>query len=335
MRFFWRLGLKIILCAIFLMGILWSCLSLDTAMPTDQISAKEFISLSLHDFCDQIDVSDLGVKKDGLARLFTEILKDDPYLFFVNTGMGYQATADGKILTLYPTYNMTRSEYADARKFCEREISHALTFVEGVKEERDIAMYLHDYLCFNFRYDESLKSDSMYSFLSQGQGTCQGYTYTYMAMLRAAGVECTFAASDSMVHIWNLVKIDGEWYHVDVTWDDYPEIFASCEYESFLKSDNAIKKLSYKDWYSSGDIACTSEKYDMADFVSPFSEFLGTGDVSCDGTLDVLDLVLCELKREDLPTNTCFFMVAADIDGDCSVTDADKALIRQRILIDK
>lgn len=335
MRFFLRLSAKIMLCAAFLFSILFNFLSLDVAEPMDLIDVREYISLSLYDFCGQIDVSDFDIKKDGLVRLITETLKSDPYLFFVNTGIGYQATADGKILTLYPTYNMTRNEYSDARKFCEREISRALTFVEDVKDERDIAMYLHDYLCFNFRYDESLKSDSMYSFLSQGQGTCQGYTYTYMAMLRAAGLECTFVASDSMAHIWNLVKIGGEWYHVDVTWDDYPEIFASCKYDSFLKSDKAIGKTAHRDWYSRGDIACTSEEYDTASFSSPLSQFLGTGDVSCDGTLDVLDLVLCELRREDLPTNICFLSVAADIDGDCLVTDADTALIRQRILIDK
>ena len=34
------------------------------------------------------------------------------------------------------------------------------------------------------------------------------------------GVDTSFAISTSMDHMWNVVKIDGNWYHVDTTWDD-------------------------------------------------------------------------------------------------------------------
>ena len=84
-----------------------------------------------------------------------------------------------------------------------------------------------------------------------------------------------------MAHIWNLVKIDGEWYHVDVTWDDYPEIFSSLEYESFLKSDKGIKVTAHIGWYSPQDILCESEIYDGACFDSALLKFSGTGDVNC------------------------------------------------------
>lgn len=332
MRFFLRLSARVMLCAVFLICVLFSCLSLDATEPWEKADAREYISQSLYSFCEKIDVRDFDIRKDNLVRFFTEVIKNDSYLFFVHTGIGYSAAPDGKILTLYPEYTMTRDEYSEAREFCEKRISQALAFTDGVENERDIAIYLHDYICFNFRYDESLKSDNMYSFLSEGQGTCQGYTYTYMAMLRAAGLECTFAASDSMAHIWNLVKLDGEWYHADVTWDDYPDVFAFCKYDSFLKSDSAIKRTAHRDWYGREGIACTSEKYDNESFVSPFSEFIGTGDVSCDGATDVLDILLCELGIENLPKNVRFLGVAADIDGDGIITDADLTLIRKKIL---
>lgn len=332
MRFFFRCALKIMLCVVFLALLLFNCLSLCTYDESDTKGAREYIIASLYERREQIDIEQFHIQKSQLLPLFTEILKDDPYLFFVGTSLGYNATTDGIILSLYPNYTMSFDEYTEAKEFCERHISGALNLIEGLESEADIALYIHDYLCLNFSYDESLSFDNMYLFLKEGQGTCQGYTYTYMAILRAAGLECTFAASDSMAHIWNLVKVDGEWYHVDVTWDDYPEIFASCERNSFLKSDVTIKQTAHIDWYCPNDVVCVSETYCDVDFGFPLSNYLGTGDINCDGMLDVLDLVLCELGKKDIPANTCFLNISADLDGDCSRTDTDRALMRKRIL---
>ena len=55
--------------------------------------------------------------------------------------------------------------------------------------------------------------------------------------------------SDPLNHAWNLVKINGDWYHVDVTWDD--PVGASKGYvshENFLRNDSEFKKLGYTSW---------------------------------------------------------------------------------------
>ena len=332
MRFFYRCALRIMLCAVFLTVLLFNCLSLCTYAESDTEGAREYIISSLYERSEEIDIEQFNIQKSELLPLFTEILKDDPYLFFVGASLGYKATIDGRILSLYPNYTMTSDEYVEAREFCERQIFGALALTEGLESEADIALYLHDYICLNFSYDESLTFDNMYSFLKEGRGTCQGYTYAYMAILRAAGIECTFAASDSMAHIWNLVKIDSEWYHVDVTWDDYPEVFASCEYDSFLKSDITIKNTAHIDWYSPNNILCVSEKYSDTTFDFPLLKFHGTGDVNCDGSLDVLDLVLCKLDKNKMPINTTFLNISADVDGDYALTDTDFALIKHKLL---
>ena len=324
--------IRMFICLCFLLGVCFSFTSLVADGRENIAGAREYIIFALYERRETIEIERFNIKQSHLLPLFTEIIKDDPYLFFVGTSAGYVSAMDGKIISLYPNYTMSAEEYEVARCFCERQISSVLTLISELKSEVEIAQYIHDWLCLNFSYDESLLCDNMYLFLKEGEGTCQGYTYTYMAMLRAAGVECTFAASDSMSHIWNLVKIDGEWYHVDVTWDDYPEAFASLEYDSFLESDESIRETAHSDWYSPNDILCVSEIYSVVSFNSPLLEFAGTGDVNCDGSVDVLDLVLCELGREEAPTNTCFLSVAADIDGDGILTDTDRALIRNHIL---
>ena len=57
-----------------------------------------------------------------------------------------------------------------------------------------------------------------------GYGNCLGYSTTFQLLMDLCDVECITvvgAAFDSMEdHAWNMVRLDGEWYCVDVTWDD-------------------------------------------------------------------------------------------------------------------
>lgn len=51
---------------------------------------------------------------------------------------------------------------------------------------------------------------------------CDGYSYAFDAMAEACGLEAQLAYgnSDSIAHMWNMVRLDGDWYHVDVTFED-------------------------------------------------------------------------------------------------------------------
>ena len=55
-------------------------------------------------------------------------------------------------------------------------------------------------------------------------GNCLGYSSTFQLLMDLSGVECitvvgaAFGSRED--HAWNMVKLDGEWYCVDVTWDD-------------------------------------------------------------------------------------------------------------------
>lgn len=56
--------------------------------------------------------------------------------------------------------------------------------------------------------------------LYKGYSTCQGYTEAIRMLLRHVGIPVAFVASSTINHSWDMVQIDGEWYHMDATWDD-------------------------------------------------------------------------------------------------------------------
>lgn len=98
--------------------------------------------------------------------------------------------------------------------------------------ERELA--LHDYLVAWGEYDQTVydartpqgRADNTnpYGMLTGGYGICLGYATTFQLLMDLAEVECITvvgASSDSTGdHAWNMVRLEGEWYCVDPTWDD-------------------------------------------------------------------------------------------------------------------
>ena len=91
---------------------------------------------------------------------------------------------------------------------------------------------IHDYLVNNIEYDKeksdfvekktdidsSYDSTSAYGALIEHKAICSGYTDAMYLFLDRMGVRSMRITSKS--HIWNAVYLDGEWLHLDLTWDD-------------------------------------------------------------------------------------------------------------------
>lgn len=83
-----------------------------------------------------------------------------------------------------------------------------------------------------------------------GQAVCDGYSKAFQEIAKKAGLETKRVTGDawndsySGPHAWNLVKVNGKWYHVDTTWDDPITSDGSKVkvYDFFLKSDDYMAK---------------------------------------------------------------------------------------------
>lgn len=107
----------------------------------------------------------------------------------------------------------------------------------------DNELAIHDYLVSNIKYE--LGDDAIYNAydaLINGTAVCNGYAECFKTFMDMLGIEC-IAISGSAgeeLHIWDLVKLDGEWYHVDVTWDDPINGSGSIEHTYFNITDSDI-----------------------------------------------------------------------------------------------
>ncbi|WP_342438857.1 DUF5050 domain-containing protein [Paenibacillus sp. FSL L8-0436] len=122
---------------------------------------------------------------------------------------------------------------------------------------RDKVKALHDYVVLNtaYDYDNYLngtipeESYSEYGVLVLHTGVCQGYALTMKMLLDLADVENYYIAgtnNEGDGHAWNIVVVDGVYYHLDATWDDpVPNIPGYTRYTYFLIPDEQMA-LSHK-----------------------------------------------------------------------------------------
>lgn len=125
-----------------------------------------------------------------------------------------------------------------------------------------IALALHDYLIANTAYDETLEKNSAYDILVNGTAVCAGYSLAYRDLLERAGIESYLVTSNAMEHAWNLVCIDGNWYHVDLTWDDpTPDTPGFVSHDYFLLTDAEIAAGENPHYGWDTDIPCTDTRF--------------------------------------------------------------------------
>lgn len=94
-------------------------------------------------------------------------------------------------------------------------IKPSMTTAEKVKA-------INNYLVMNVQYDFSFKYTNAYDALFNNKAVCKGYSDSAQKLFTLAGIQSktVIGTMNGGSHQWNLVNIDGAWYHVDVTNND-------------------------------------------------------------------------------------------------------------------
>ncbi|MDR2648102.1 MAG: hypothetical protein LBB94_00045 [Clostridiales bacterium] len=170
----------------------------------------------------------------------------------------------------YIQYNVKYSMYANVSKAIKTNEIWALTpeetevyqkvslivseNVEPGMSEYEKELALHDYLARSTVYDTSSPgetpwdSHTPYGALIKGVAVCNGYSDSFKLLMDAAGIDCDIVYGDAagadgeiVKHAWNRVKIDGDYYLVDVTWDDaFPDMSDVVIYDYFNLTDEMM-----------------------------------------------------------------------------------------------
>lgn len=236
------------------------------------LAQTEMISLTSYDL----------LYEEEFKPLYQDVLNKHPELFNVESRFrrAVKETDRGEIISvLAPYYKYTGDELAEMTAVYNSGVDAIVDY--AMEADTDVGRLLRasDYMCVNFEYDkrilstdEATKDLTVYSpeqFFVQKTGVCQAYMLTYHAVMEKMGLTTEVAVSDAMAHIWNLVKLDGAWYHIDVTWNDARNSSSSGDGEDmplralhkyFLLSDDGMAAVGHHDWTS--PVTASNTKYD-------------------------------------------------------------------------
>ena len=123
-------------------------------------------------------------------------------------------------------------------KWIKENITKDMTAIEKIKLAHDYIINTTDYYEGDFNY----RAHSAYGALIEHSAVCQGYTYAMEIFLNKFGIENKKIGMNN--HIWNYVKVDGKWLHLDVTWDDPISLNGDklLWYDYFLVDDATLLK---------------------------------------------------------------------------------------------
>ena len=94
-------------------------------------------------------------------------------------------------------------------------------YITNDMSDDDKVLKIHDYIINNTRYDINKVNEASYTALGplfNGTAVCSGYADLMAIFLNKFGIKNYKIASNT--HVWNALFINGEWLHLDLTWDD-------------------------------------------------------------------------------------------------------------------
>lgn len=123
----------------------------------------------------------------------------------------------------------SKSEREELEKKIRNDLEAFLDTVDGSMTDYELELKAHDFLANRAEYDHSALQDpdarphawSVIGVFEYGKAVCEGYSRAFQLMCFMLGLDCTVVTGETTEpHMWNLVKIDGDWYHVDLTSND-------------------------------------------------------------------------------------------------------------------
>lgn len=205
-----------------------------------------------------LDIASLSIPADQISDVVMLFINRHPEYYWLS----FEScdVENGIAVTLYedvkPFMGKSRSTVFGSSSL-EEATKKALAVVKPEMSDLEKALVLHDYIALNTEYDyqgylNGNLPNSVFTIegtLVEGKAVCQGYALAYQYLLNKVGIESKYVASSAMNHGWNLVKIFGRWYHVDVTWDDPVwDQLGQVKHQYFLLSDAGIMGLKHYSW---------------------------------------------------------------------------------------
>lgn len=198
----------------------------------------EALKYALSNFQDKIVLTIKNYNKDIYSlHVINQVLNDNPLLDYGYNGCTSNISYydySKVTMTIRFNYNFAKKKMIEMRDYSEKKAYKIINeVIKDDMKDYEKETVLHDYLVNNAQYDTRLFSGNVpyesytdYGVFVKGTGVCSSYAKAMYRLLNLAGVSCLYVTgyvntdNGTISHAWNIVKIQGKYYHLDTTWND-------------------------------------------------------------------------------------------------------------------
>ncbi len=158
---------------------------------------------------------------------------DHPEVFWLNLSSRYKYVDYGGSLDIELNFELEGDELNAAKETFNQKIEEAVAQAPSDATDYQMEIFVNNYIIDNCEYQsEASMRHNAYGALVNGAAVCDGYSKAFQILCGKLGIDCVGVnglspefnqendESADNGHMWNCVKIGGEWYHIDVTWND-------------------------------------------------------------------------------------------------------------------
>ena len=173
---------------------------------------------------------------DMLNKILMYVTFDYPeYFWYSNESCYIEYNSSDKVpMKINFKYEYSRDEVYQINGEIYSEVKKYLEGVSNLTTDYDRALNAYEHIINNTTYDnvranagynsfEDMDADTMSCWNITGvflnhNAICRGYAQAYQYLMNLQGIECGYVYGGG--HCWNIIKLDNEWYYIDVTWGD-------------------------------------------------------------------------------------------------------------------
>lgn len=206
----------------------------------------------LNSFKDQIEAGETKVEvepQELMGDFLNKFNREYGYLNYISSNIIYN-TVNGQWVST--DLNYTDEDFRKIRATEDKvaKVVRELELDSDGLSDLEKVYRIHNYLVNNTYYAIESTDPNIYTAygaLIEGKAVCSGYSKAFQILSHRAGVPSIYVSGiafngESMEsHAWNKVMVDGDWYNIDVTWDDPVSTRPILRYDYFLKSDRELK----------------------------------------------------------------------------------------------
>lgn len=187
----------------------------------------------------------MGITAEDYLAVYQQIYNDEMNMFFIDPKIQYSIQSSTRtVASAVIIYKHGSTKISEMEEAIEEEVNKVLNGITPNMSQYDIVKYFHDYICENVVYDDKADNcNNIYGAFVGKRALCQGMAKAFSYLCGKVGIETLTVTGDAdgIAHMWNMVKIGGEWYHIDPTYDNANGKYV--RYNYFCVDDETIYSM--------------------------------------------------------------------------------------------